>query len=202
MVYITNSIMTSFNRASHLQISWLTWLTKFNIFQDKLYIIQKKILPKSTCLTHYFTCPRPSANGIGQALYNYIIHRHFHMSNSLSNNKLPAVKNICNSRLPGKQLQYHWVLYHFTHWGWVMHISISKLTIIGSDNGLSPYQRQAIIWNNAGIFLIRPLGTKLGEILIKTHVFTQENAFENLSVKWWSFCYGLTFDVRDRVISV
>ena len=25
-----------------------------------------------------------------------------------------------------------------THWGWVMHICISKLILIGSDNGLSP----------------------------------------------------------------
>ena len=33
-----------------------------------------------------------------------------------------------------------------THWGRVMHICISKLTIIGSDNGLSPRRRQAIIW--------------------------------------------------------
>ena len=36
----------------------------------------------------------------------------------------------------------------WTHWGWVTHICVSKLTIIGSDNnGLSPGQRQAIIWN-------------------------------------------------------
>ena len=32
-----------------------------------------------------------------------------------------------------------------THWGRVTHICISKLTIIGSDNGLSPDQRQAIV---------------------------------------------------------
>ena len=35
-----------------------------------------------------------------------------------------------------------------------MYISINKLTIIGSDNGLLPSQRQAIIWTNAGILLI------------------------------------------------
>ena len=43
---------------------------------------------------------------------------------------------------------------HLTHWGRVTHICISKLTIIGSDNGLSPGRRQAIIWTNAGILLI------------------------------------------------
>ena len=46
-----------------------------------------------------------------------------------------------------------------THWGRVTHICVSKLTIIGSDNGLSPGRRQAIVWTNDGILLIRTLGT-------------------------------------------
>ena len=33
------------------------------------------------------------------------------------------------------------------------HTCVDKLTIIGSDNGLSPERRQAIIWTNAGIFI-------------------------------------------------
>ena len=36
------------------------------------------------------------------------------------------------------------------HWGWVTHICVSDLAIIGSDNGLSPGRHQAIIWTNAG----------------------------------------------------
>ena len=44
-----------------------------------------------------------------------------------------------------------------TRWGWVTHICVSKLTNIGSDNGLAPGRRQAIIWTNAGILLIRTL---------------------------------------------
>ena len=55
-----------------------------------------------------------------------------------------------------------------THWGRVTHKCVSKLTIIGSDNGLSPGQHQAIIWTNAGILLIRPLGTNFSEIKINT----------------------------------
>ena len=43
-----------------------------------------------------------------------------------------------------------------THWGRVTHIYVIKLTIIGSDNGLSPDRRQAIIWTKAGILLIGP----------------------------------------------
>ena len=37
-------------------------------------------------------------------------------------------------------------------WGRVTHLCISKLTIIGSDNGLSPSRRWAIIWANDRIF--------------------------------------------------
>ena len=50
-----------------------------------------------------------------------------------------------------------------------MYICISKLTIIGSDNGLSPSQRQAIIRTNAGILLIGP---NFNEILIEIHIFS------------------------------
>ena len=53
-----------------------------------------------------------------------------------------------------------------THCDQVMHICVGKLTIIGSANGLSPGRRQAIIWTNAGILLIGPLGTNFSEILI------------------------------------
>ena len=51
-----------------------------------------------------------------------------------------------------------------THWGRVTHICVSKLTIIGSDNGLSTDRRQAIIWTNAGLFLIGTLGTNFSEL--------------------------------------
>ena len=46
-----------------------------------------------------------------------------------------------------------------THWGGVTHKCVSELTNIGSDNGLSPGRRPAIIWTNVGILLIWPLGT-------------------------------------------
>ena len=59
------------------------------------------------------------------------------------------------------------------HWGRVMYICISKLAIIGSDNGLSPGRRQALIWTNARILLIGPLRKKkCSEILIKTYIFS------------------------------
>ena len=37
-------------------------------------------------------------------------------------------------------------------------VCVGEIIIIGSDNGFSPGRRQAIIWTNAGILLIGPLG--------------------------------------------
>ena len=61
-----------------------------------------------------------------------------------------------------------------THWGRVTHTCVSKLpvTIIGSDNGLSPGRRQAIIRTHVGILLIRTLGTHFSEILGEIHSFS------------------------------
>ena len=73
-----------------------------------------------------------------------------------------------------------------------MHICISKLTIIGSDNGLLPGRHQAIIWTNAGISLIGPLGTYLSEILIKIYVFSFKKMYLNMSSgNWQPFCVSL-----------
>ena len=55
------------------------------------------------------------------------------------------------------------------HWGRVTHIWVSK---IGSDNGLSPERRQAIIWTSVGMLLIGPLGTNFSEILIEIYTFS------------------------------
>ena len=79
-----------------------------------------------------------------------------------------------------------------THWGRETHICISKLTIIGSDNGLSPGRHQAIIWTNARILLIGPLGTNFSEILIKIHTFSfKKMRLKMSSAKWRPFCIGL-----------
>ena len=72
---------------------------------------------------------------------------------------------------------------YLTHWGRVTHICISRLAIIGSDNGLSPGRHQAIIWTSAGILLIGTLWTNFSEILSEIdtwYIFIQGNAFENV----------------------
>ena len=79
-----------------------------------------------------------------------------------------------------------------THWGRVTHICVDNLTIIGSDNGLSPCRRQAIIWTNARILLIGPLGRNFSEILNKIHTFSfKEMHLKMSSRKWQLFCLGL-----------
>ena len=79
-----------------------------------------------------------------------------------------------------------------THWGRVTHICVSKLTIIGSDNGLTPERHQAIIWTNAGILLIGPLGTNFSEILIEIQTFSLKKIrLKMSSAKCCSFRLGL-----------
>ena len=79
-----------------------------------------------------------------------------------------------------------------THWGRATHICVSKLTIIGSDNGLSPGRRQAIIWTNAGILLIRTLGTNFSEILSEICALSfKKLELKMSSAKWRRFCLGL-----------
>ena len=68
-------------------------------------------------------------------------------------------------------------------------IYVSKLIIIGSDNGigLSPVQRQAIIWTNTGILSLGPLWTNFNEILIEIDIFPLKKCI----AKWLPFCLGL-----------
>ena len=79
-----------------------------------------------------------------------------------------------------------------SHWGRVMHICVSKLTIIGSDNSLSSSLHQAIIWTNVGILLIRTLGTNFSEIGSEIHAFSFKNMhLKMLSAKWRKFYSSL-----------
>ena len=72
------------------------------------------------------------------------------------------------------------------------HIFISKLISIGSHNSLLSGRRQATIWTNAGILLIRTLGTNFSELLSEVHIFS----FKKMHMKMLSgicrpFCVGL-----------
>ena len=79
-----------------------------------------------------------------------------------------------------------------SHWGRVMHIGVSNLIIISSNDGLLPGRRQAIIWTNARILIIGPLGTNFSEILIEILTLSFKTMRLKVSSgKWLPFCLGL-----------
>ena len=72
-----------------------------------------------------------------------------------------------------------------------IYVSMDQVSI-GSDNGLSPIRRQAIILTNAGLLLIGLLGTNVSEILIKIQIFSfKKMRLKMSSGKWRPFCLGL-----------
>ena len=77
------------------------------------------------------------------------------------------------------------------------HICVSKLTIIGSDNGLSPDRRQAIIWTNDGILLTWTLGTNFSEIFSEIYAFSFKKMHLKMSSAKWrpffsaSMCFNI-----------
>ena len=79
-----------------------------------------------------------------------------------------------------------------THWGRVTHICVGKLIIIGSDDGLSPDRRQAIIWTNAELLSAGPLRTYFSENLIEMQQFSLKKMHVKMSsAKWRLSCLGL-----------
>ena len=91
-------------------------------------------------------------------------------------------------------------------------ICVGKLITIGSDNGLSPGWRQAIIRINAGILAIWSMGTNFSEMLSKLKHFHSRKCiwkcrlFVSALMCWnvylWTFyifnrhCYVIVMDVR------
>ena len=79
-----------------------------------------------------------------------------------------------------------------THWGLETHICAGNLTIICSDNGLSPGRRQAIIETNVGILFIGTLGTDFSKILFEKYIISfKKMHFKVSSGNWRPFCLGL-----------
>ena len=118
---------------------------------------------------------------------------YFHSFNCIWLTKISLIQSIYQNIM--KQRPCFTCLWNLTHWGRVTHICVSELTIIGSDNGLSPGWRQAIIWNNAGLLLIEPLGTNFSEISIGIQTFSFKKMHSNMSsAKWRPF--GLGFNVK------
>ena len=71
--------------------------------------------------------------------------------------------------------------YAFTHWGRKTHICIREHASTGSDNGLSPGRRQAIIWTIAGILSIGPSGTNFCEMSVDIYTLLSKNNTSKMS---------------------
>ena len=80
------------------------------------------------------------------------------------------------------------------------HICVSKLTIIPSDNGLSPGRHQAIIWTSAGILVAGPSGTNFSEMLIEIITFSFKKMRLKVSSAKWRSC-GLGLNVLNNALN-
>ena len=79
---------------------------------------------------------------------------------------------------------------------WHLYIASVNWAIIGSDNGLSPFWRQAIIWTNDGLLFIWSLRTNFSEIWIKIHwISFKKIHLEMSSAKCPLFCLSLKLKV-------
>ena len=150
---------------------WQTWTN----YKEPTTILSK-------CLQSVGICG--SAMTVFNGMKSFIVPPQSLMLSAMSNVVFQSSQNklqISLQFLPWISIQCQFIaVYHkslesvtwaLTHRGRVMHICIGNLTIIGSNNGLSPSRRQAITWTNAGILLIWPLGTNFTEILSKIHTF-------------------------------
>ena len=98
----------------------------------------------------------------------------------------------------GKMASFYWIS------PLMKHVYVSKLNIIGSDNGFLPDQGQANIWTNTGI-----LETNFSEILIKTLTFSirkfiwkwhLENGSNFNGLKAWGLIMHICLNQQDIIL--
>ena len=84
---------------------------------------------------------------------------------------------------------------------WHIHASVSYANV-GSENGLLPRRRQAIIGTNVVILLIGPLVTNFCKILIEIYIFSSKKMhLKLLSAKCQPFCLGFNVLTSECVCS-
>ena len=102
------------------------------------------------------------------------------------------------SHLSNLLINHEVLSWTLAHRDWVTDICVNNLNIIGSDNGLSPGRCQAIIWTNAVILLMSPLGTNFSEVLTEMYIFSFTKVHLKMSSgKWRPFCLGLNVITSD-----
>ena len=87
-----------------------------------------------------------------------------------------------------------------THWGLVTQICVTKLTIIGSDNSLSPWRRRPIVWTNAGI-LLDPMNKLQWHFNRNSNTWLKKMHLKMSSEKCRPLCLGLNVWCRHFPIS-
>ena len=81
-----------------------------------------------------------------------------------------------------------------------IYVSMNRVSI-GSDNGLSPIRRQAIIQTSAGLLLIGPSGTNISELLVKNRTFPFKKMHLKMSsAKWGHFVQGKMSQCIDKIV--
>ena len=90
-----------------------------------------------------------------------------------------------------------------THWGWVMHICISKLTILDLDNGLSPGRCQASHYLNQGWNIVNWIlrNKPQWNLNRNSYISIQENVFENIVWKVAAILWHQYVNMNLRVVS-
>ena len=113
----------------------------------------------------------------------------------LHNNTKPLpVPALTYCQIQQLQTDHYWFVFRkqecsLNHWGRVTHICVGNLTIIGSDNGLSPGRRRSHYLNQYCLIVNWTLGKKLQwNQNKKANVLIHKNAYEMPPVRWRPFC--------------
>ena len=123
----------------------------------------------------------------------------------MSTNKIPIfiAIHVHNYKMIGQLKRMFWMnniswRLGLTHWSRVMHICISKLTILGSDNGLAPSHYLNQGWNIVNWILRSKPQWNLNR---NSYISIQENVFENVIWKVAAILWHQCVNVNFRVVS-
>ena len=140
-------------------------------------------------------------------------------TNIIFHSKLSFQRAVCFQLVAGSVVMYFingfqpslFVICQHWFWGQVPNICISNLTVIGSDNGLSPGWCQGIMETSARILLIGPLETRIciwkcwlqnGSNFVSASMCNTKQATGNYLNLWWFYWHmcvtSCLWSVRDR----
>ena len=103
-----------------------------------------------------------------------------------------AIKVLCFTHWGREKVLFHIITFLFENMylKWSAKYPVNYISL-GSCNGLSPVRRQSIIWTNADLLLICPLGTNFNEIWIQVLIFPfKKMRLKISSAKWHPFYPG------------